>query len=155
MSESRGGPLIAALLRVPYQAVLDRISRQFAVEFPGLRQAHLIVLQTIDHPPGGTRLTALAERAQITPQAMGELVDALERHGYVRRVPDPADRRAKLICLTERGWAAHERGGEIVLEMHAEWAERLGSVKLDHLIALLRELHDSLQAQPERSNGGD
>ncbi|QRP48800.1 MarR family winged helix-turn-helix transcriptional regulator [Amycolatopsis sp. FDAARGOS 1241] len=53
--------------------------------------------------PGGIRLTRLAEKALMTSQAMGELVDDLERLGYLRREPDPADRRAKLIRFTNRG----------------------------------------------------
>jgi DNA-binding MarR family transcriptional regulator len=152
MPDARGGPLIAALLRVPYQAVIARVTRRLRDEYPGLRSAHLIVFQTLDHPPGGTRLTELAERAQITAQSMGELVDALEQGGYVHRIPDPSDRRAKLICYTERGWAAHERGGAIVATLQAEWAGRLGREKFEQLLALLQELHDSLQTHPDRAD---
>jgi DNA-binding MarR family transcriptional regulator len=53
--------------------------------------------------PEGSRLTALARGANMSPQAMGELVDELEELGYVERKPDPTDRRAKLITLTPRG----------------------------------------------------
>lgn len=53
--------------------------------------------------PQGNRLTELARGANVTPQAMGELVDELEELGYVERRPDPTDRRAKLIVLTPRG----------------------------------------------------
>lgn len=53
--------------------------------------------------PEGTRLTDLAERAQVTKQTAGFLVDQLERAGYVERVPDPADGRARLIRLSARG----------------------------------------------------
>ncbi|WP_225753945.1 MarR family winged helix-turn-helix transcriptional regulator [Actinotalea sp. Marseille-Q4924] len=53
--------------------------------------------------PDGSRLTALARGANMSPQAMGELVDELEELGYVERTPDPTDRRAKLIVLTPRG----------------------------------------------------
>jgi len=66
------------------------------------RPAHSGVFAHIDLD--GTRLTDLANRANMTPQAMGELVDDLERLGYVRRVPDPGDRRAKLIVPTEVGY---------------------------------------------------
>src|SRR5215204_209375 len=51
----------------------------------------------------GARLTDLAKGANMTPQAMGELVDELEGLGYLLREPDPSDRRAKLIMLTEAG----------------------------------------------------
>ena len=53
--------------------------------------------------PEGSRLTELARGANMSPQAMGELVDELEELGYVERRPDPTDRRAKLIVLTPRG----------------------------------------------------
>jgi DNA-binding MarR family transcriptional regulator len=155
MPDSRRGPLIAALLRVPYQAVSARVIRRLQLEYPGLRPAHLIVFQTLDHPPAGTRLTILAERAQITAQSMSELVDALERGGYVERLPDPSDRRAKLIRYTERGWAAHERGGAIVEAVQAEWVGRLGSDKFEQLLTLLRALHDSLQTHPNPADAED
>ena len=139
--------MIAALLRVPYQVVMSHVAQELRAEFPDLRPAHLIVFQMIDYPPGGTRLTELAERAQMTPQSMGELIDTLEARGYVERIPDPADRRAKLICYTPRGWDAHERGAESVAAIQASWAEQLGADKFDQLIELLRELYDRLQSE--------
>lgn len=144
MTDQDGGPLIVGLLRVPYQAALAHVHAGLAREFPDLRPAHLTVLQVIEHPPAGSRLTDLAEQAQITVQSMGELVDGLERGGYVERLPDPTDRRAKRIRLTERGWAAHERGGELVRQFQAARADRVGAAKLNQLLALLRELNDSL-----------
>jgi DNA-binding MarR family transcriptional regulator len=53
--------------------------------------------------PEGARLTELARGANMTPQAMGELIDELEELGYVLREPDPKDRRAKIIRLTPLG----------------------------------------------------
>jgi DNA-binding MarR family transcriptional regulator len=53
----------------------------------------------------GARLTDIAARAGLTKQAVGYLVDSLELLGYVERVPDPRDRRAKLIRFTEKGRA--------------------------------------------------
>lgn len=146
MTDFRDPPLIAALLRVPYQAAMTHIQRRLNVDFPDLRPAHMIVLQNLDHPPEGSRLTDLAERAQITVQSMGELIDMLEQRGYVARIPDPTDRRAKLIRFTGRGWAAHDRGGEIVLELQQAWAHRLGAVRFEQLLILLRDLGDSLQS---------
>src|SRR4029434_4704723 len=60
--------------------------------------------------PEGSRLTELARGANMTPQAMGELVDELEQLGYVERRPDPTDRRDKNIMLTAWGRAC-TRGG--------------------------------------------
>jgi len=139
--------MIAALLRVPYQIVMSHVAQQLRPEFPDLRPAHLIVFQLLDHPPAGTRLTDLAERAQMTPQSMGELIDTMESRGYVERLPDPADRRAKLICYTTLGWAAHERGAESVAAIQSLWAQQLGPDRFDQLVELLRELYDRLQSE--------
>ena len=54
--------------------------------------------------PDGARIGELAERAKLTNQSVGYLVDYLEQHGYVERRPDPTNRQATLVCLTERGW---------------------------------------------------
>jgi len=72
------------------------------------KPSHSAVFAQID--PQGSRLTDLARGAHMTPQAMGELVDELEELGYVQRRPDPSDRRAKLIMLTERGHACIAAG---------------------------------------------
>lgn len=76
--------------------------------------------------PEGSRLTDLARRANITPQAMGELVDELEGLGYVERQPDASDRRAKLIVLTARGRSAVEAGHATVEGIHERITDILG-----------------------------
>lgn len=76
--------------------------------------------------PEGSRLTDLARRANITPQAMGELVDEMEELGYLTRRPDPTDRRAKLIVLTERGRLAVEAGKQTIVELESRLDEILG-----------------------------
>lgn len=65
------------------------------------KPAHSAVFAQI--APEGSRLTDLARGANMSPQAMGELVDELEQLEYVVRHPDPTDRRAKLIVLTPKG----------------------------------------------------
>jgi DNA-binding MarR family transcriptional regulator len=86
---------------------------------------------------GGTRLSTIAARANITPQAVGELVDDLERLGYVVRRPDPDDRRAKRIVLTDRGRESVAAALDTIATLEAELEDLLGSDKL-------AELHDSL-----------
>ena len=60
-----------------------------------MRPGHGCVFGTIE--PDGSRLTDLAERARMTKQTVGEVTTDLERLGYVERVPDPRDGRAKII----------------------------------------------------------
>src|SRR5688572_28974168 len=74
----------------------------------------------------GSRLTELARKANMTPQAMGELVDELVEMGYVVRRPDPADGRAKLIVLTKRGRAAVAAGRQTIEGLEEQVTEILG-----------------------------
>lgn len=155
MPERPGGPLIAALLRVPYQAVIGHVARGVQGDFPDIRPAHLIIFQIIERPPSGSRLTQLAAEAQMTAQSMGELIDSLERTGYVERVPDLTDRRAKLIRLTDRGMDVYTRGGDLVLEVMAAWSARMGSDKFERLLGSLRELSASLATDPRPISAAD
>jgi DNA-binding MarR family transcriptional regulator len=68
------------------------------------------------------------------------LVDDLVNLGYVERIADPDDRRAKLICLTERGQEAQRVGFGIFTELEQRWATRFGEERLDQLRELLEEI---------------
>ena len=67
----------------------------------GAARGHGCVFGIIDDE--GSRLTDLAARSGFTKQSVGEAVAELQKLGYVERVPDPADRRAKIIQLTPHG----------------------------------------------------
>ncbi len=99
---------------------------------------HSAVFAQID--PDGSRLTDLAHRAHITPQAMGELVDELEELGYVTRLPHPEDRRAKLIVLTASGRAAVEAGRETIDGLEGRITKILGVEGHETLRNLLSKL---------------
>src|SRR5919204_2352300 len=132
-------PNIGILLRDPFQEVVRRVSAGLAAAgFDDLRPAHTAVFQHIE--TGGSRLTALAERAQITKQSMGYLVDYLEQRGYLERRPDPTDRRAALVCLTERGWAQIRAALGIIAAVEQEWTTRLGESRMEQLRKLLSEV---------------
>jgi DNA-binding MarR family transcriptional regulator len=90
--------------------------------------------------PGGSRLTDLARGANMTPQAMGELVDELEELGYLERRPDPTDRRAKLIVLTERGSACIAAGIATVKGIEDRITKTLGERGHHQLRTLLAKL---------------
>ena len=88
------------------------------------KPAHSAVFAQIS--PDGSRLTDLARRANMSPQAMGELVDELEELGYVVRRPDPTDRRAKLIILTKKGQACIAAGIATIDGIELQVTDRLG-----------------------------
>ena len=90
----------------------------------------------------GTRLSVLAARAQVAKQTATALVDKLERAGYVERVPDPADGRARLVRLTPRAIAVvpHARAEEDRIEQ--EWADHLGPERMAQLRGALEALRE-------------
>jgi DNA-binding MarR family transcriptional regulator len=137
--EAEDRRMIGALLRIPREATVRRVLAGLAAAgFGDVRPAHFTVFQHM--PPEGIRLTALAEEALLTKQSMGYLVDDLEALGYVERVPDPADRRAKVVRLTARGRAVEETVRATIREIEADWAARLGQEEYEHLTRLLRAL---------------
>ena len=75
---------------------------------------------------------------------MAELVDDLERLDYVERRPDPSDGRAKLVCLTERGWDAMREGRRQIGQIEAEWAATMGVHRFNSLASDLQLLLDGL-----------
>lgn len=129
-----------------------RITAGVAAAGHPIRVAHSAVFVNIDRD--GTRLTQLAERALMTPQAMGELVDHLAAHGYLERVPDPRDRRAKLIVLTDLGHDALQAAFDTIIGIEAELEELLGRDGLLHLRGALREIADLPPPTPPRPAPG-
>jgi DNA-binding MarR family transcriptional regulator len=136
-----GHPMIR-LLGTAFDAFCDELERRLAdTEYDDIRISHGCVFGTID--PDGSRLTDLAERARMTKQSVGEVTSELERRGYLERVPDPSDGRAKIIRLTERGRAAQALGRELIDEIEQEWADRFGSER----VAALRDALEAISAE--------
>ena len=133
-------PNIGILLRGPFQEIVRRVAEGLTeAGFDDIRPAHTAVFQHIKAE--GSRLSELAERAQLTKQSMGYLVDYLEQHGYVERRADPTDRRASLIFLTERGWAEVREALDIIADVEKKWARQLGKQRMEQLRELLTELN--------------
>ncbi len=132
------------LLFIPYRALENRVFAALAeAGYEDFTVAQARVAQRIG--PEGTRLTELAEAAQVTKQTAGFLVDQLERAGYVERVPDPRDARAKLVRLAERGQRTVAVAAEAVSRVEAEWAEHLGTqryAQLRRILSQLRQITD-------------
>lgn len=100
-----------------------------------LGPSHAAILPHIDLD--GTRVTVIAERAGISKQGAGHVIDDLERQGLVKRAPDPTDKRAALVQFTEAGWAYLRVASEIKKEIELEYAGLLGS---DHFESLCKSL---------------
>jgi DNA-binding MarR family transcriptional regulator len=125
------------LLFIPYRHMENRILQAIKdAGYDDLSLAQARVFQRI--APAGSRLTDLAEQAQMTKQSAAGLIDELERTRYVRRVPDPHDRRARLIQIDRRGREAAKVAQAVHDEIQAEWRAHIG-------VRRFREFRDTLE----------
>ena len=92
--------------------------------------------------PDGSRVSELAEQARVTKQTAAFSVEQLERAGYVERVADPTDGRARLVRLTAKAQPMIEAAGAEVERVLGEWADHVGEERLDELHATLSDLRE-------------
>jgi DNA-binding MarR family transcriptional regulator len=121
---------------------------------PDFRPKYGAVLANID--ADGTRLSTLADRAAMSRPSMVELIDELESKGYVKREPEPGDRRAKLIVPTQRGMDTISTAAETIDNLEQRFQELLGEQRYRAMRRALGELRasfspKSVSAQPRAS----
>lgn len=127
------------LLEYAFDAVIEEFLDELQeTEFSDIRLVHGCVFRYMKDR--GLRLTEIAERGNMTKQSAGEVVDDLVGLGYVERLPDPDDRRAKIVRLTERGEAAQSYGFQLLAEIEKRWGERFGAERIAGLRATLEEI---------------
>ena len=137
---------------------LPRLLREFSRDFetrirkllnerghPDIRPSHSAVFANLGL--GAVRVTELAERAQVTQQAMGKMLKELERMGYIARAVDAGDKRAKEIQLTERGVKLVADSMEVMAEVREHYASQIGDSQLDNLEDALRSAVQSLNLE--------
>ncbi|MDD9378073.1 MarR family transcriptional regulator [Streptomyces sp. ZAF1911] len=111
---------LAFLLGLGFQLLLGEFTRRLdeAGYADGLRPLHGMAFQALG--ASGATATELAERLGVTKQAAGQLVDDLEKRGYLRRTPHPEGGRKKLVVLTEAANAHLGAAGRVLHELEAE-----------------------------------
>jgi DNA-binding MarR family transcriptional regulator len=120
----------------------------FAAEgYKQIQGSHQAILNHLSL--SGTRLTVLAERAAITKQAMGQLVDEVERLGFVERVRDPLDGRAKIVKFTAKGHALMKAGTRVGTSVQQEYSALIGEKKMQRLHDLLDELYQEIRKEQD------
>ncbi|HLL85770.1 MAG TPA: MarR family transcriptional regulator [Thermoleophilaceae bacterium] len=127
--------LLGAVVRTMETELYGRLD---AAGFDDVRPSHSAVFRHID--PDGSRLTDLAERAQMTKQSLGELVSDLEDRGYLERRRHPSDGRVKIIRLTARGKRSRAAAFRAFREIEAGWGERVGKRRVADLRATLADI---------------
>ncbi|WP_437937610.1 MarR family winged helix-turn-helix transcriptional regulator [Sorangium sp. So ce341] len=142
------GQLLLRSARLLDERAVARIARRGAT---GVRRAHTALMPYIDLE--GTRLTDLAERARVTKQAVGQLVEELEAMGVVERTPDPEDRRAKRVRFTPHGLKALLHGLGVLMELEEELTRKLGEKQMASLKKGLAALLAALEEKEEPEEG--
>ncbi|MFI7414223.1 MarR family winged helix-turn-helix transcriptional regulator [Streptomyces sp. NPDC049627] len=134
MQNSEALALTAALLAAAGD-LTKRINDGVVARGFEVRPAHGFAFSRL--APDGATVTDLAAHLGVTKQAASQLVDELVRKGYVERRPHPRDARARLVVLTERGWACTRAAEEAAAEVVREWSGLVGEGEVR---ALLRQL---------------
>jgi DNA-binding MarR family transcriptional regulator len=139
----RSGNLRQLLLKASRIVNRHVVEELHARGYSRLRSTHTTLLSNIDL--AGSSVTAAAERAGITKQAMGRLATELETAGYLRVDGDPKDARVKLLRLTNEGCQLMMDSFEVMNELESRYAGVMSKARLAALqrglLAFIKELH--------------
>jgi DNA-binding MarR family transcriptional regulator len=131
--------LVGSLLRVPWETLRQRqLEGLHARGFTDLHPAHLTVFQWPG--PFDIRPLDLAARTRMSKQAMNHLLGQLEKLGYLTRRVDPDDQRYTRVDVTARGVDAIRAIREIIVEVEAEWEQKVGVTRFAQLKRVLGKL---------------
>lgn len=109
-----------------------------AAGLEGIRPAQAVALVPLR--AGGLHASDLADRLNVSRQAVAQGVASLERHGYVTRGTDPDDARARIIELTPRGRQALHVMRSHAVDLEKRWERILGARRLGDLRETLQSL---------------
>lgn len=133
------GPSVGVLMFVAHRAMEQRIAG--VVRAAGFSDATLAQGRLFARiGEGGTRLGDLAEMAQVTKQTASFLVDRLEAGGYVERVADPADGRARLVRISAKGREVQAVAAREEQSIYDEWEHHLGTEDMQRLVDIMNRL---------------
>ena len=136
-----GGPLLGALLRMCHAEVQAELDAAF--ESAGHPRLQAPATQPLWDAPDGLRLTELAAIAGVSKQAMAEAVNAMAEAGYIERIADPQDGRARRLRLTPYGREVGMFARRIVRGVEARWEARVGKRRVIELRHTLRAIASS------------
>ena len=106
----------------------------------GLSLSKLRALEQLADEPEGMPLGHLADRLCCVKSNVTQLVQRLETDGFVRRVPDPADRRCVVAVITERGRDSFSRAWDARERAEREVLERIPAPDRERLVGILARL---------------
>jgi DNA-binding MarR family transcriptional regulator len=138
--------LLLRASRLVNRGVVDGLQ---ARGYADLRSTHTTLLSNIDL--AGSTVTAAAERAGVTKQAMGRLATELENAGYIRVQSDADDGRVRVLKLTRTGKRLMLDSLEVMADLERRYAREIGE---DRLEAMLQSLAIFIDHAEGTSKGG-
>ena len=105
--------------------------------------------------PQGTRVVDIARHNSVSKQAIGQLANEIEALGYIRRLPDPTDKRSKLIQLTKQGIDLIKDSTTFIADIEDEFVALIGEQQLKKLSGILATLFKKLHLASPAAGGID
>ncbi len=138
--------LTASLLATAASLVDNIHAGVTARGFDDLRPTHGFAFTLLSH--GGTTVRELATHLGVTKQAASQLVDELVSKGYVERTQHPDDARARLIVLSDKGWACTRAADQAAADVIRAWTKTLGEQRIRALAGDLASIAPSGPLRP-------
>ncbi|MFW3171511.1 MarR family winged helix-turn-helix transcriptional regulator [Geodermatophilus sp. CPCC 206100] len=139
---------VSMLFEVAMRRVRDELYALSDDRYPGLRSRHYRLLALL--PAEGERVSRLTEDSGLTKQALAQALAPLEAGGFVEVLPDPTDRRARLVRLSPLGREANQAVRDRLGDVEREWASRVGPDRWAQARAVLADL--ALAGPPGRAD---
>jgi DNA-binding MarR family transcriptional regulator len=140
-------PLLGLLLRLLNQEWGNHVHEAMQkAGFDGIGAANANVIPFVPEE-GGIQVSELAKLARVRKQSMAQSVEQLEKLGYLERRPDPNDRRARLVFLTERGKGVRPVALKAGRAVEKQWAKLTSPEQIEELRASLQALLDKLRVE--------
>ena len=147
-------PPLGLLLRLVHQHWTQAVEAALdEAGFGDIRPPHANVFTFAR--PEGIQVSELTKLAHVRKQTMTQAVEELERLGYVERRPDPNDRRARLVFLTERGKGVRPIAMATGRLVDERWSEIAGSEEIEQIKHALQRLLGRLQSDDQTGIGAE
>ena len=145
LERTNGGFLISKVKQIQGRVFERMLDENGISEFNGAQGRILFVLWDADNIP----ISELSEKTGLAKTTLTSMLDRLERSGHIRRVPDPADRRAVRICLTESAEALREKYNDVSAMMNEIFYKGFGD---DEILVFENSLRKILANLIEKEN---
>lgn len=145
MTTQRQPTDLGILLGIAYQEFVRELREAHeAAGFTDLGRSDGVVFRSLDVRP--MTVSELATRLEISKQGAAQIVDDMQRRGYVERHPDPDDGRARLVQLSERG----RRALATARRFHHDYERRLARGHGAEAVANLRAMLEAMGGDEQR-----